>query len=378
MIEEEYEGEEEYSDIDSELLKDFEDELASEDKARRKKFYFMLGGLALGVVLVLVIAGQLNDKSANPPQASNVEKAPSAKGDDLDSQLAELNKKNLIDEDFKAPGALVKDEPMEPSVEGQGEEKAASAAEEAKEPTPSEAEPAPTATVENVPEAVQTEETVSEAEKSFESATAILEEEPAATTAPSEEAGEMEAKEPVAGSEPVKLAAIAPSARTTHKSPKPMVEKKDAPFSVQVIATSDAVEALDFRDKLSRRGFESWISMGKVKRNTYSVECGEFSSIKEAAPLSRQLAAAGFAPRTSYINNRTQVTLVVGLFDSQERSIALAERIKAAKLPVRVIRRDAPVDLYHVRVGKYTTLAEAKRSEESVRMAGFETRGVVR
>lgn len=381
MRDEEYNGEEEYSDIDRELLRDFEDELAEEDRARRKKFIYMLGGLALGLALVLVIASRWGEERppASPTpldeEAAVEEESPASK--DLDSQIAALKEQNMIDEDFKAPGALVNEEPMAP---GGGEEP--EAADEDADVADA-IEQVETAEEESASEIVETleEEPAAAAEVEEPKAEpAELEEEPALLTGAGEPEtmhGEAEPAEPaeaVEKKEKMMAALVTPEPQ----EPKP-VEKDDkwAPYSVQLLATTDAVEALGFRDDLLRRGFDSWISMGKVKKNVYSIECGEFESIKAASGLSGALSSAGFSTRTSYVKGGSRVTLVAGVYDDGGKAGRLAERIRAAGFPALVKNRRGPLDLYLVRVGRYKSRVEAERALETMKRSGYRTLGVV-
>ena len=124
MKEEGYSGEEDYADVDGELLQDFERELEAEEKARKRKLAYVAVGLALGLALAVALAGPWNGERAGVAVKTPVKEAektaPAPVKEDMDSQLAKLQEQNLIDEDFKAPGALIEDESMAPEEPEKG------------------------------------------------------------------------------------------------------------------------------------------------------------------------------------------------------------------------------------------------------------------
>ncbi|MGK7345489.1 MAG: SPOR domain-containing protein [Candidatus Nitrospinota bacterium M3_3B_026] len=371
-------SDEEYSDIDAEILQDFEEELAAEDRARRKKTIFAVGGVILGVIVVSVLAGRWGGGSSMETRITEPaqEEAEPTAEETLEAQIAALAEENRIDEDFKAPGALMNGEPLESAAEGES------------------AEPA--------------EEAVAEPESMDEPGAAAVEEKAEETPAPETEASAME---PAAAEDVKEISAITSEPQTSAPSPsqtppaeedvkvaalppsgapeKEVLEeierirgeqrqRKKTPYSVTVTATMDAVGALRLRDDLRSRGFDSWISIGKARKNLYRVELGEFGSIREASGLSAALAEAGFPTRTSYITGGERVTLVAGAYEREGQARSLADRIRGRGFSPAVVNRKGPLDLYIVRVGRYESKAEAERTEETMRRAGYSIRGVGR
>lgn len=359
---------EEYSDIDAEILQDFEEELAAEDRARRKKMVFAAAGLFIGVVAVALLAGRWGggpavETQVVEPMATGAEPTPE---ESLEAQIAALAEENRIDEDFRAPGALMNGEPLEPAEEAVAEpesmdEQVAAAVEGEPEPR----EEGETRTPEPEPAA---EENVKET-------TAITSEPPKPSPQPSQA--------PPA-EEDVRVAALPPSGTPEMEALEEIerirdrqTRRKGAPYSVMVTATTDAVGALRLRDDLRRRGFDSWISIGKARKSVYRVELGKFGSIREAAGLSGALAEAGFPTRTSYVEGG-RVTLVAGAYERESLARSLAERIRSRGFNPAVAHRSGPFDLYIVRVGEYGSRAEAENTEEAMRRAGYTPRGVGR
>jgi len=337
----------EFHEVDDGALDDFEAELEQESRSRKKKRLLVIGGVIAGVVIGLFVVS--GDKTPTPQQqaASQIEKTgpKETAPRDIEAQIAQLQQENRIDEDFKAPGALTENKPMEPAAKPQtAEEQAATA-----EPQPS--EPQPAATIDEKAEALA-------------AAVATPEPAPGEKTAP---AGEEQKPEPV-----IVAKAVAPQP----VKPAP-AEKKTGPYSVQSLATTDSQEALRFRDELLRKGFPSWISIGKARQVVYRVQAGEFRSIREASRLSAMMAEAGFVTRPMYIKNRSKVTLVAGVFSDRRRAQRLRDSLAGSGFPSMVSHGPESLDLYMVRVGKYKTKREAVTAQSLMHRKGMPTLGVV-
>ena len=376
MKEEGYSGEEDYADVDGELLQDFERELEAEEKARKRRLAYVAVGLALGLALAVALAGPWNGEQAGVAVKTPVKEAektaPAPVKEDMDSQLAKLQEQNLIDEDFKAPGALIEDESMTPEEP----EKDSPAVDE---PSDDEEIPITEKKISTAPEEGTTETEAAQSGGRDSSEPAQPQEQETIEKAPPAKAvAEFKPSTESRETKTSKERGKAPSASGAIESETQKTEGKWEPFSVQVMATSDGVKAIELRDELMAKGFDAWISTGKVKKRLYRVESGEFKSIREASSLSGALGEAGFASRIAHIKNKSRVTLVVGAFGDRAAAKRLAARVKSARLPARVEDRSGLTDFFIVRVGKYRTRDEADRKAESVKKAGYEVMGVVR
>lgn len=317
------ENEENYTESKDGLLEDFESELVADDKARKKRRLLIFVGVIAGAAIWFFLSSKGNDL---PPDKKVVQQAkPSEKkeeAENIEQLIAKLHEQNKIDEDFKAPGALMDNKPMEPSALK-------------KEAEPDKA-PEPEAVAKIEPEeALKVEETTIEEIDLTEAA-------------------------------PLPLSPVAVLA-------SPVAKER---YSVQVIATMDALTALEERDKLIKRRFEAWISMGKSKQNVYRVESGEFKSIQEASSLSAVMAQAGFVTRTAYIKGGSRVTLVAGTFEDERNAKRLNKRIASSGFPSRISNKPDIHTLYLVRVGRYKSMREAINVKEKVRRAGFPILGI--
>lgn len=330
-------------DIDIDLLEDFENEIATEDKARKRKRTIVIAGLLVGVVTALSMAdidwseftstgsepvATVEIKKTSPAEKpvpvkkvaepADIEVSKKTEPENIEAEIAKLQEKNMIADDFKAPGMLT-----------------------------DEKQPAPEENVVVAPEP----EVVKEVEK-----TPAVAKEPEVTQ-------KAVAPEVIQKTEPIDI-------------PKPSLGT--GTFSVQVVATTDAVRALEIRDKLNKQGFYAWISTGRVKKSLFKVEAGLFKSIREASPLLRKLSSAGFKSRIAYKNDKKNVTLELGVFENERHAKSLGEQLGAKGFEIHIETIDKPIELYIVREGKYKSTKEADEANRRLIKTGYRTLGVNR
>lgn len=357
-----------YEDLDDELLEDFEKELEIENKAHKKKRILIGVGAVVGLALALYLSGggtpAAVDTAANvPAPAAPKPAAPSPKApepvaqvpaepevkpvetvreseENLEQQIAALQEHNMINEDFQAPGALMDEGPAQDTGAQAPEPKDERAAETAEDDTPKEKELTPAQTA------------------------------PQAQSAPAEPAEK----------ETVTAMVKAPKAPAPAPASKPEAAQKaeSDPYSVEVHAGLDAVAALALRDRLVDKGFDAWISIGKVKKTVYRVEAGKFKSIRQASGLSAKMAESGFETRAAYVDNGKVATLIAGTFQDRSAAENLQSRIRSAGFSPEVRQKSDSISLYHVRVGRFKSRDEASGAMQSVKAAGFPARGVIR
>ncbi len=339
----------EYNGAGDNLLEDFEVEMREEDRIRKKKRNLVIGGILAGAALWFFLSSGGPDvtedqQTTKPASVESEETRP----DDIDAQIARLNEQNRIDEDFKAPGSLMENTPMEPSTADTKPE-AQPAGEIA--PVKQEAETEVKAKEPGAEDKTVTKDTIASPQQE-------VEPEPTAKPEDAEGAG--------TGGAPEKTAiAIAPE-----------TPEKSNPYTVQVSATMDAQTALKLRDLLLKKGFDSWIFMGKSKQRIYRVESEEFKSIQKAATLSAALAQAGFANRTAYVKDGSRVTLITGMFEDKKRAQKLNKRILSAGFRSSITTNPDVQTLYIVRVGKFKAVEEARKAKKALVRAGFATLGI--
>jgi len=339
----------EYNGAGDNLLEDFEIEMKEEDRIRKKKRNLVIGGILAGAALWFFLSSGgpdvTEDQQTTKPASVEPKKT---RPDDIDAQIARLNEQNQIDEDFKAPGSLMENTPMEPATtdtkpEAQPEEEVAPVKQEAETGVKAEEPGAEDKTV--------TKDTMASPQPE-------VEPEPTAKPEDAEGAG----------------TGVAPEKTATVIAPeKP---EKPAPYTVQVSATMDAQMALKLRDLLLKKGFDSWIFMGKSKQRIYKVVSEEFKSIQKAATLSAALAQAGFANRTSYVKNGSRVTLITGMFEDKKWAEKLNKRILSAGFRSKITTSPDVQTLYIVRVGKFKAVEEARKAKGALVRAGFATLGI--
>lgn len=328
-------------DIDVDLLEDFENELAKEEQSKKRKMTVIAVGLFVGIGIALSFADidwsefttvepPTVVKALEPQKVYEEKPVPiktvatpepvekKQKAENLEAEIAKLQEKNMIEEDLKAPGVLK--------------------AEKVPEPAP------------------PTQEPVSAQKKD---PTLV----PAPVVAPVEEEKPAPTKKPVVAKEPVVVKESSSFTGT---------------FSVQVVATTDAVRALEVRDKLNKQGYYAWISTGRVKKSLFKVESGSFKSIRDAASLSRRLSIAGFRSRTAYKNGKKMVTLELGMFENDQHAKDLSNRLAAQGFESTIETIDTPIELYIVREGKYKSIEEARSADKRLTKTGYRPLGVNR
>lgn len=161
-------------------------------------------------------------------------------------------------------------------------------------------------------------------------------------------------------------------------SPPDINKEESDTYAVQVVATTDAMSALEIRDKLAAQGRQPWIATSTTPHSSYRVEVGVFGTIKEAASLSVTMAEAGFENRAAYLSGGKMVTLVIGSFANREDGARLALKAKTAGFEAKVRLRSETKNLYMVRVGKYKSHKEAQDAMNAIRKSGFHPEGITK
>ncbi|MDH4185179.1 MAG: SPOR domain-containing protein [Nitrospinota bacterium] len=299
-----------------------------------KKGVIILGGVAVGLAMALYFsqtsppsnAPPVTVKRVSPAPAQDAAPAPDAQAsaaqtspEELDPghverRLAALSKENLIAEDLTASGVKI-DEPAPPMAP----------------PTPPPASPEPqTSPTPKPPQSPQ-----------------ITEPAPAP---------------------------VAPPQKKSAQGAKPL--RQERPYTVQIISTTDALKALEVRDRLAAAGYSPWIATGSAQDDSYRVEVGVYNSIKDAAPISARLADAGYPNRAAYLAGGKMVTLVAGVFSRQDDARGLDKRIKSSGFDSRIRLRSDSKSLYMVRVGKFEAEDDAREMMISIRKSGFNPTGI--
>lgn len=121
MKDDDFRDDHEFEDIDKDQLDAFERELNDESKKKKKKLYLIAGGTVVCAAFLLFFSGWLDQQEAVkrpvPVKAADkapADKVPSGKEQDPKAQTAKADaemeavlKKNLVEEDSKAPGVVV-------------------------------------------------------------------------------------------------------------------------------------------------------------------------------------------------------------------------------------------------------------------------------
>ena len=162
------------------------------------------------------------------------------------------------------------------------------------------------------------------------------------------------------------------------KTAKPDAPIENGPYSVKVIATPNAVRALERRDRLEALGYRAQIiKKGRAIQSRYAVETESFTSIGAAARQSQHFAHSGFQSKIAYVGARKKVILSLGSFSSRK----LAEKNGGSRQQGRVwgqgekkerASRFVPCNGRRIpdKVGSGTGDSEASRSRYQLNRSG--------
>tara|TARA_B100000959_G_scaffold236445_1_gene255261 strand:- start:1300 stop:2385 length:1086 start_codon:yes stop_codon:yes gene_type:complete len=358
------------SGVKYDLLEEFEAELVAEQRTKKKKRILAASGIALGIVIGLFLAfDDMNDKPMQEqPSESIKERSESAiysqpQQRDEEKEAIGQNTVGHIDEDFKAPGALMRDEPIEGSTgDSVAVIKHKSNANQVRQKKSS-----------NEPSGGVQEKSITD-KQALKTPTAA--DNNATSTLGDNTSGQAETTANIDknNTPTVEKAVKAPTA-TDNNFASPSVPVST--YAVQVKVILNPRVAINLRDKLKKHGFDGWISFGKKGQQVYRVEVGKFKTIRQASNMSALLGEAGYTTSTSYINDG--VTLLAGLFLNKKNAYGLSKSIRTAGfLSVVVKKTGAPSAFYMVRVGKYKTYNKAEAKLDEIKLAGFETIGIIK
>lgn len=122
MKDDDFREDHEFEDIDKDKLDEFERELADVDKKKKNKFYVIAGGTVACAAALLYFSGWLDQPAPPKPpvKMKTADKKPAQvepQAPQPDAEMEAVNKKNIIEEDSKAPGVVTASAPS-PAKEG--------------------------------------------------------------------------------------------------------------------------------------------------------------------------------------------------------------------------------------------------------------------
>lgn len=286
MKDDDFREDHEFDDIERGQIDEFERELADEAKKKRRKIYLIAGGTAVCAASLLFFSGWLDRmeqaKPAAPVKAS-APKAPVAKAPEekpqsakADLEMEAAQKKNIVEEDSRAPGVMM--EADAPSPEKAGKPKPST------DPKVEQASAKPHAGF--VLQAVATSD----------AATAISARDDLAVKG--------------------------------HKSWISIGKPKENVFVVEVGEFASSKDAAPQKDKLEKAGFEPRLAQSGGKT---ALVAGVFQDKAGAEAVAARAKAAGFAPKVVSRKDSSDLYLVrVGPFGSADESKKASEAIKTA------------------------------------------------
>ncbi len=408
--------------VDQELLNELEEELASDERARKRNIFLVAGGVIAGLVAIAYFSfsggapgvadhefGNNMTSTSNPDgRTPQIDGAPTTESADtrnkqdkeveptkdeppsLEKQIALLQEKNMIGMDEEAPGAV------DEKSTSNGKETLAVQGPSLDKESPGLVENSLSAKEIDVSD-VYGAESGTGVDESADNTTdgAPDDKNENAQKSRSEKPAELAKKSETRANsaDPVRKSAIIPKKKVASISTKTFkkarkikgqnskkVKKADTnsgqPYFVQIMSTTDDQTAIGMRDKLRKKGFDAWVLLGKTDESVHSVLVGQYETVKEASATSGKMGLAGFKTKTAYLNPGPGVTLSAGVFQSSEEAEELSARIQDAGFPAFVSSESNERTLYNVRVGRYKTESEATKKHEAVIEAGFTATGV--
>lgn len=305
MTDDDFREDHEFEDIDKDKLDEFERELAEESKKKKNKLYLLAGGIAVCAALLLFFSGWLDQKEPSKPQApvkASQDKAPDAKTPEekpqtaqADPEMEAVQKKNIVEEDSKAPGAELETEPSP------AKDDAAKPAEETK------------------------------AEKSKPSA------EPKTAQAPAKKPAGF-VLQAVATSDAARALSVRDDlAGKGYKSWISIGKAKESVFVVEVGEFASIKDSAPQKEKLEKAGFEPRVAQSGGKT---SLVAGVFQDKAGADAMAERVKAVGFAPKVTNRKEPSDLYLVrVGPYVSADEAKKAGDAIKmAGYAPVSVIQ----------------------------------------
>lgn len=305
MKDDDFREDHEFEDIDKDKLDEFERELAEESKKKKNKLYLLGGGIAVCAAALLFFSGWLDQKEPAKPPApvkASQDKTPETKTPEDKPQTAQpdpemeaVQKKNIVEEDSKAPGVEIEAE------SALAKEDAAKPAEEKK--------------AEKSKPSVEPKTAQASAKKS---AGFVLQ-----AVATSDPARALSARDDLAGK--------------GYKSWISIGKVKESVFVVEVGEFSSIKDSAPQKEKLETAGFEPRMAQSGGKT---SLVAGVFQDKAGADAMAERVKTAGFAPKVTNRKEPSDLYLVrVGPYPSADEAKKAGDAIRmAGYAPVSVIQ----------------------------------------
>lgn len=353
---------EKFDEFDENLLEDFENELAEEESSRKRKLFAIIGGLMVGAVVTLIVVGtgtkeEVVSEPVTQPQTEIAETSVQPEPEKTENVAA---REKEMPQEISAPQPATSETVIKEPVKEETEKEVV----EANEPVDAKED------IESQIAKLQEENLIGQDVD----APGMLpdDQQASAGAAP---AKPDESDQPI---EPAKENTIKPTAEQVTASPKPdkptevITKKPTHTYSIHVLSTTDLSKARAARSDLLQRGYDSWILTGKIMQDVFRVQSGKFKSVREASRLLGLLANDGFHSRTSYLKGGAGVTIEVGVFSSRSQAEKLVRKLKASGYESKIEESETPINLYHLRLGKYKSNAAANRVNRKIIDLGYQ------
>ncbi len=362
---------EKFDEFDENLLEDFENELAEEESSRKRKLFAIIGGLMVGAVVTLIVVGtgtkeEVISEPVTQPQSEMTETTTSPEPEKTEDVAA---REKETSQEIAAPQEATDETVTKEPVKEEAEKEVAEVIEPVDAKEDIESQIAKLQEGNLIGKDVDAPGMISENQLVSAGADAVKPDESAQPIEPAKE----NTIEPTAEQQnaPVKTEQVTASPKPD--KPTEVIAKKPIhTYSIHVLSTTDLSKARAARSDLLQRGYDSGILTGKIMQDVFRVQSGKFKSVREASRLLGLLANDGFHSRTSYLKGGAGVTIEVGVFSSRSQAEKLVRKLKASGYESKIEESETPINLYHLRLGKYKSNAAANRVNRKMIDLGYQ------
>jgi cell division septation protein DedD len=127
--------------------------------------------------------------------------------------------------------------------------------------------------------------------------------------------------------------------------------------------------ALALKGTLEAAGYPARIVRGAGVARRYKVYVGSYATKEEGEAAGRRLNVDGFPSTVARVGDR--FSLEVGSFASEDDAIDLARELQVKNYPTKIGAQRGPSAIFHVRLGAFASLKDARKQGEELKAKGF-------
>jgi len=160
-----------------------------------------------------------------------------------------------------------------------------------------------------------------------------------------------------------------PSSIRQAKTKKQITPSNGKFYFIQVGAFSIKDNAIKLAKKLNSKGFQTEISVGKIKLSKFQVFSGNFTDKDDTALRLKKLKSLGFLPLIK--KNKNTHIIELGLFSKKQKATSLADKLKTKGIKSDIKLVEANREIYIVLAKNLTTERKAQQARKMLINLGF-------